>query len=423
MKRIVVLLLVTALLGSMAYGAGRSDSQTNIEYWNVFDPAQGTGNDGQAHRDKYAEYERLNPGVKITHNIMTYDQIRERAIISGQARTGPDFVHMLGEWVPEFAQMGLVADITNEIRAWSDFNFFPESAWKVATVNGRIYGIPSVASTRTLVYREDLLRQAGVSVPRTWTELREVAKSLTSGNTYGFAFCSSTRAVRGPQEFAVFLYSVGKAELAVNQNGRWVPGFTVNQAEQVFQFYYDLMHVDKSVPPFSIGWEWDDMDPAYATGSVAMVMNGAWMQSRISEGVNGSSWRTAPFPYHTNPSTYLEVKVEGVGNFSRNKQAVINFGQWLYNRDNMAFLFRVDNLPSRSDAPQSRHWVNDPIWKGTFLETVKDGFTFPAIPLAPVFEASMVNVQEVLFQRMTPRQSAQDFLNKVTTYLNNEINR
>ena len=423
MKRIVVMLLVTVILGSMVFAGGGRDSGTTIEYMNVFDPAQGSGNDGIAHREKYAEYQRLNPDVRINHNIMTYDQIRERAIVSGQARTGADFIHMLGEWVPEFAQMGLIADITDEMRAWADFNAFPESAWKVATVNGRIYGIPSVASTRTLVYREDLLRNAGVQVPRTWTELREAARRLTGGGVYGFAFCSSTRAVRGPQEFAVFLYSVGRAELAVQQGNRWVPGFTVDQAEQVFQFYYDLMFVDQSVPPFSIGWEWDDMDPAFATGTVAMVQNGAWMSGRAQESPTGSSWRTAPFPYHTNPSTYMEVKVEGIGNFSRNRQAVLDFGKWLYSRDNMAYLFRVDNLPARSDAPQSPHWVNDPIWRGTFLETARDGFTFPAIPLQPVFEASMVNVQEVLYRRMTPRQSAQDFFNKVRTYLDNEVNR
>jgi ABC-type glycerol-3-phosphate transport system substrate-binding protein len=215
---------------------------------------------------------------------------------------------------------------------------------------------------------------------------------------------------------------VNKAELAVQQNGKWVPGFTVDQAEQVFQFYYDLMFTDKSVPPFSIGWEWDELDPAFVAGTVAMVQNGAWMKGRTTEGVSGSSWKTAPFPYQSNPSTYLEVKVEGIGNFSKNKPAVLDFAKWLYGRDNMTYLFRTDNLPARSDAPQSQYWANDPVWKGTFLETVKDGFTFPAIPLAPVFEASMANVQEVLYQRMSPRQSAHDFFNKVKNYLDTEIN-
>ena len=422
MKRVVVLLLVTLLLGSMVFARGGRESGTTIEYINTFDPAYAGGYEGRHHQEKYSEYEMANPGMTIVHNIMNYDQIRERTIISGQARTGADFIHMLGEWVPEFVQMGLLSDITDDIRSWSDYRAFPESAWRVATINDRIYGIPSISSTRVLLYREDLLRNAGVSVPRTWTELREAARRLTRDGVYGFAFCSSTRAIRGPQEFAIFLYSVDRAELAMFRNGRWVPGFTVDQVEQVFQLYYDMMFVDQSVPPFSIGWEWEELDPAFSTGTVAMTSNGAWMRGRIGGGVSGEHWRTAPLPYHTNPSTYLEVKVEGVSSFTRNRQAVIDFGKWLYTRDNMAYLFQYDNLPSRSDAPQSMHWIDDPVWKGTFLQTVGDGFSFPPIPLAPVLEATMVNLQEVLFQRMTPRESAQDFFNKVRNYLDTEIN-
>jgi multiple sugar transport system substrate-binding protein len=317
--------------------------------------------------------------------------------------------------------MGLITDITSDVKAWADYNAFPASTWKVGTVDGKIYGIPSVASTRVLVYREDILQQAGAQVPKTWIDLRDVAKKMTGGHVYGFAFCSSTRAIRGPQEFAVFLYSVNKAELAVQQGGKWVPGFTADQAEQVFQFYYDLMFVDKCVPPNSIGWEYDELDSSFATGSIAMCQNGAWMGGRL-EASNFSTWKTAPFPYSINPSTYLEVKIEGIGAFSKNKQATLDFDKWLYNRDNMVYVCGGDNLPARSDASQSPHWIDDPVWKGTFLDTVKDGFSFPAIAIAPILEMTMQNVQEVLYQRMTPRQSAQDFYTKVKNYLDTEVN-
>jgi ABC-type glycerol-3-phosphate transport system substrate-binding protein len=155
MKKIIVMLLIAALFGSMVFAGGSSEAASGnitIEYVNGFDPAmQGAGADGESHQEKYREYEAANPGVVISHNIMNYDQTRERAIVSGQAKTGPDFIHMLGEWVPEFAQMGLLADITDDVKSWSDYSAFPESTWKVATVDGRIYGIPSVASTRVLV--------------------------------------------------------------------------------------------------------------------------------------------------------------------------------------------------------------------------------------------------------------------------------
>jgi multiple sugar transport system substrate-binding protein len=425
MKRAGLFVLMMALSMVVFAGAGQQDQTSSpgeitIEYWNVSDPAQ--SQDGVSMQEKFAEYEQAHPGVKIVHNAMIYNQLREKAIISGQAKTGADFLHMLGEWVPEFAGMGLIQDITPEIRAWEDYKNFPESTWKVGTVDGRIYGIPSIASTRVLLYREDLFKEAGVSVPTTWTELRDTAKKLTKGDVYGFAFCSASKSTRGSQEFGVALYSVGKGEFAVQQNGKWVPGFTIDQAEKVFQFYYDLMFVDKSVPPFSIGWDYPELDNAFASGTMAMCQDGAWMRNRVANSENSNTWKTAAFPYDNNPSTYMEVKIEGIGSFTKNRQAVLDFAKWLYNKDNSVYISRTNNLPARSDSPQSQYWINDPVWRTTFLDNVPYGFTMPSIPIPDILHATMDNVQEVLYRRMTPRQSAEDFYNKVKRYLDNEIN-
>jgi multiple sugar transport system substrate-binding protein len=323
----------------------------------------------------------------------------------------------------------LLCDITKDVKSWPDYSAFPESVWKVATVNGKIYGIPSVASTRVLVYRNDLLQQAGLSVPKTWQDLRTAAKAMTKDtngdgkiDVYGFAFCSSSKAVRGPQEFAVFLNSIDHAELAVNKNGKWVPGFTPEQAEKVFQLYYDLMYVDKSVPPYSIGWEWEDLDPSFATGSVAMVQDGAWMQQRIQGGYKPETWKTASFPYCTTPSTYMEVKVEGVGKFTKHAKETVSFLKWLYGRDTMVAVTQTDNLPSRSDAVKSPLWVPDANWKDMFLANVQYGFTFPSIPLGKVFQSTMNYTQEVLYKRMTPQAAAQGFYADTKNYLDAEVN-
>jgi multiple sugar transport system substrate-binding protein len=429
MRKVVLILSIFAAVGFMAFANGQGEKKEGvttskevvIEYWNTADPAQ--IQDGVAQEEKFAEYEKAHPGVKIVHNAMIYNQLREKAIISGQAKTGPGVLHMLGEWVPEFSGMGLMQDITSEIKAWVDYKNFPDSTWKVATVENKLWGIPSTASTRVLLYRDDLFKQAGVTVPKNWTELRDTAKKLTKGDLYGFAFCSASKSTRGSQEFAVLLYSVEKGELAVQKDGKWVPGFTVQQAEKVFQFYYDLMFVDKSVPPFSIGWDYPELDSAFVSGTMAMCQDGAWMRNRMVNSDKSDTWRTAAFPYSGNPSTYLEVKVEGVGSYSNiEKKTVVDFLKWLYGRDNSVYISRTNNLPPRSDSTASPHWEKDPIWRDTFINVIPDGFTWPSIPIPDILHASMDNVQEVLYQRMTPRQSAQDFYNKVQRYLDNEIN-
>src|SRR5208337_3273032 len=180
MKRALFLgfALMLAATGAFANGQGEKTAApagpVSLQVWNVFDPA--LEGDGKDHEQKYAEYSKANPNVTIQHNIMQYDQLRQKFIVAGQAQQGPDEIHMLGEWVPDFVSMGFLEDITSPMKSWSDYGSFPDSTWKVASVNGKIYGVPSIASTRVLVYRDDLLSKAGISVPKTWADLRDAAK-------------------------------------------------------------------------------------------------------------------------------------------------------------------------------------------------------------------------------------------------------
>ncbi len=426
MRKIAV--AVTLGLALLAlYGCGKqAAAPVKLTVWDVFDPTTPGG--GKAYAEKYAEYQKLNPGIVLEHDIMTYDQLKQKAIVAGQAQQGPDVLHMLGEWVPDFVKMDILADLSDQMKSWADFDKFPPSTWNVASVGGKIYGVPITASTRVLLYRSDLFAKYGIQVPETWTDMRAAAKQLTDdlhrdGNTddYGMGWCSATSAIRGPQEFAVLLWSTG-ADFVKQDGGKWVPAFTADQATSVYQLYADMMFVDHSLPPSSIGWEWQQLDPAFQTGEVAMEQNGAWMSGRAQQAPNGKDWKTAPFPYDKVPATYLEVKVDGVSKFSTHQAQAVDLLKWLFSRDNMVFLAGTDNLPSRIDSEQSSAWVPDPVWKGTFLHTVKDGHAMPQIPFGPALKFTMDDLQEVFYKRMTPAQTGQDFYNKVSSYLDSSVN-
>jgi ABC-type glycerol-3-phosphate transport system substrate-binding protein len=183
------------------------------------------------------------------------------------------------------------------------------------------------------------------------------------------------------------------------------------------------MFTDQSMPPDSIGWEWEQLDPAFQAGQIVICQNGSWMRGRADQADTGKSWKTAPFPYDKVPATYLEVKVEGVSKFAPHKAEAVDFLKWLYTRDNMVYVTQFDNLPSRSDSKDSQFWKNDPVWRGTFLDTVKDGHSMPSIPFGPALKLTMDEVQQVLYKKASPDQAAQDFWNGVKNYLDTSVNK
>jgi ABC-type glycerol-3-phosphate transport system substrate-binding protein len=191
----------------------------------------------------------------------------------------------------------------------------------------------------------------------------------------------------------------------------------------VFQFYFDLMFTDKSAPEFSLGWEYTELDPAFQAGTVAMCQDGAWMKRRSTQAETGKNWKTAPYPYARVPATYLEVKVEGVSKFAKFKKEAAEFMKWMYGRDNMVYITRTGNLPPRTDSTESRYWEPDPVWRNMFFDTVPTGRPMPPVPTAAILKASMEDLQEVLYKRMSPDAAARDYYNRVKESLDQTVNK
>ena len=417
LKKICLVSLISLVI-LLVFGVVYAQETIELQVWDVFDPA--TSFDAVAREECFRQYEKENPGIKIQHNILVYADLHEKLVVAGAANSGPDVLHMLGEWVPEFALMGIIEDVSDRVNVWEEKQYFPDSTWAVANYESKCYGIPSIASPRVLLYREDYLKEAGFDgPPNTWDEFKTVAQKVTQTveGVYGFGFCSSSNAVRGPQEFLPFLWQTGGEWVVKDENNKWIPGFTVEQAEEVFNFYNDLMNNLKVCPPGSIGWEYLELDNAFTVGQIAMCHNGSWMQHyQEKAGEAFQHWRGAPMPANKNRATYFEVKVEGIGKFSTHKDEAWKFLTWLMGKDQMAKHTRGDNLPSRTDVVSLPEFQEDE-WKKPFFAVIPDGKPFPPIPMAESNKAMMDELQAVLYQQKAPAEAAESLLARLEDIL------
>lgn len=109
----------------------------------------------------------------------------------------PDFFWLTQELISKYAELGAVADLTQQFNASE--NLKPESFYPgvlaSATYKEKYYGIPWIANPLIVYYNQDLFEEAGVDFPDplggwTWDEFIEIAKKLTiqktdtQGNSY-----------------------------------------------------------------------------------------------------------------------------------------------------------------------------------------------------------------------------------------------
>ncbi len=121
---------------------------------------------------------------KITVNIKweNWTGVAERLNAMFAAGSSPDVYTGGAEWAGSLALKKQSLDITNYVKTWGQASDFTDAAMAATMMNGRNYGVPQTSAARSLVYRKDLFRAAGLNPekgPSSWEELLDWGRRLT----------------------------------------------------------------------------------------------------------------------------------------------------------------------------------------------------------------------------------------------------
>ncbi|HUZ17752.1 MAG TPA: sugar ABC transporter substrate-binding protein, partial [Spirochaetia bacterium] len=229
------------------------------------------------------KWNTANPDINVTLQSSNWNDAQNQWVREVQSKSGPDVAQVAFVWTADLGRNGLLADLTPLIKSSppgagiADF-----LATDLATVDGKIYGLPWTVDTTVMAYRPDMLQAAGISqFPDTWDELFTVAKKLTRDtngdgkiNQYGFTFPGGS----GPSGAIWFLvndYLWGNGMTFVKQDsqGKWQVPLTTDQMAGVMN-YFNRFFTEGVTPKSDIAVSWEG-DPqiidSLARGDAAIV--------------------------------------------------------------------------------------------------------------------------------------------------------
>jgi multiple sugar transport system substrate-binding protein len=195
------LFLVLALVGAActggSEGGGVKNGVVSIVMWMGYTPPP-PANQAYEYTSLTGQVAAFNASHKDIHVTVRYvnsDEALQKLTVALQGNQQPDISYQYGSNMPQLATTPKVIDLTSRIQSdpsfkWSDF--FPGER-AVATVNGRILGVPALVDNLALVYNKDLFAKAGLAAPTanwTWNDFRAAAKALTdpAQKQFGWAF-------------------------------------------------------------------------------------------------------------------------------------------------------------------------------------------------------------------------------------------
>ncbi|MCV6602462.1 MAG: extracellular solute-binding protein, partial [Cohaesibacter sp.] len=116
------------------------------------------------------EFEAANPGITVDLQTIAWKDSRDQFLREAAVGQGPDVVHIAFVWTQEMAEAGIVKSI-DEMTQYGAFpNGFDDFiATDLTMYDGKAWGVPWSADTWAMVYRTDILAEAGIKdLPKTW---------------------------------------------------------------------------------------------------------------------------------------------------------------------------------------------------------------------------------------------------------------
>ncbi|WP_250556860.1 extracellular solute-binding protein [Pseudonocardia lacus] len=124
------------------------------------------------------DFEGSHPGVTVEYQVQQWDGIGEKLTTALAGDQPPDVLEIGNTQVAQYAAAGGLTDLSDAVGTFENSDSWLPGLAEPGKWEGKTYGVPFYAGTRTVIYRTDLFEQAGVAVPTTWDELLALGEPL-----------------------------------------------------------------------------------------------------------------------------------------------------------------------------------------------------------------------------------------------------
>ena len=193
-------------------------------------------------RELSSKFEAANPDIKLRFITLSENQARAKITASTSMGGGEFDVVMISNYeTPQWAENGWLVNLSDYIKntpGYDQDDFIP-SLRQSLSYKGDMYSVPFYGESSFLMYRKDLLEQAGITMPRqpTWQQVADAAAKLKSPDMVGIC-------LRGKPGWGEVLAPL---DTVINTfGGRWYDmdwnaQLTSPEVEKAVKFYVDTV--------------------------------------------------------------------------------------------------------------------------------------------------------------------------------------
>ena len=283
-RRLISLLLVAAMVGTMLVGCGSSKEEESSGEESKGDSITvlvESGSPAEALANETAAAFEEETGCKVVVDAVAYTGMYDK--LSTEIKAG-EATHDVGcldvVWLAAFK------DAIEPVNDADTSDFLP-TLQESGTIDGNLLGYPMWVNAKVLIYRKDLIPED--KVPTTWEEYQALAEELKTDDMYGTTvFGSGSDAVCSFLDFAC---QAGAEGLVFDKDGK------VNITDQAYvdalNFMVENANADYT-PADSLSTAATESQELFTNGKVAMQLNWSHQYPAAVEALGADKVGCAP---------------------------------------------------------------------------------------------------------------------------------
>lgn len=234
------------------------------------------------------DFEAENTNVDLVVDVPSWNDIY--TVVNTRIANGaaPDILNI--DVFADYQADGLLLPAQDYISEETYAKFYPQFI-EQSVVDDVVWAVPDLASARALYYNADILAEAGVEVPTTWTELKAACEAIKAKFPDVYPWGIDMTTDEGQAAFAYYAWGNGGG--FVDEAGNWV----LNSAENIEAVNYSTGLIAAGLtntdPSTETRYMLQDM---FATGQLAMMIGPNQISTYVASTENPINFGVANIP-------------------------------------------------------------------------------------------------------------------------------
>ena len=281
------------------------------------------------------EFEAQNPNVKIKWVDVPFSEGEKRTLASVLSDNPPDLVNLNPDFSATLAHKGALYEMPQD-----KLEQFNSSILSSLKYNDKVYSIPWYATSAITIYNKDLLMRAGVCVPKTYSQMSDIA-SVVKNRTGAYIMLPN---ITENDTMLKILNKYGVANSYLLNSEKSAEVF------EMFKYLYSKNLIPKETVTMTL----QEALEKYMSGNIATIGAGANFLNMIRENAPSTYEKTDVAPYEKTDVAPQIVGELGQNDFSlmnfviplraKHKEEALEFALFLTNEKNQLELAKLTNV-------------------------------------------------------------------------------